>query len=51
MLMGMPLNQKIDQETLSDAHLFWLESNYPNVKRFKANLSETYAKLMSDLDK
>ena len=27
MLVGMPLNQKVDQETLSDAHLYWLESN------------------------
>ena len=48
-IVGMPLNQSKDQETLSDSHLYWLKSNYPNVKRFKANLSETYAKLMSDL--
>ena len=49
--VGMPLNQKIEQETLSDAHLFWLESLYPNVKKLKADLSESYAKLMSDLTK
>mgnify|MGYP005684254697 CR=1 FL=1 len=49
--IGMPLNQSKDQETLSDAHLYWLECNYPNVKRLKADLSETYAKLMSDLTK
>ena len=49
--IGMPLNQHIDQVTLSDSHLFWLECNYPNVKRLKADLSETYAKLMSDLTK
>ena len=49
--IGMPLNQHIDQETLSDSHLYWLECNYPNVKRLKADLSETYAKLMSDLTK
>ena len=48
-LVGMPLNQAKDQETLSDAHMYWLKSNYPNVKVLKANLSETYAKLMSDL--
>ena len=48
-LVGMPLNQAKDQETLSDAHMYWLQSNYPNVKILKANLSETYAKLMSDL--
>ena len=49
--IGMPLNQSLDQETLSDSHLYWLECNYPNVKRLKADLSETYAKLMSDLTK
>ena len=49
--IGMPLNQHIDQETLSDSHLYWLECNYPNVKRLKADLSETYAKLMTDLTK
>ena len=30
-------------------HLYWLESNYPNVKILKARSFETYAKLMSDL--
>ena len=49
--LGMPLNQSKDQETLSDSHLYWLECNYPNVKRLKADLSETYAKLMTDLTK
>ena len=49
--IGMPLNQSKDQETLSDAHLYWLECNYANVKRLKADLSETYAKLMTDLTK
>ncbi len=48
-VIGMPLNQKIDQETLSDAHMFWLAKNYTNVKHLKADLSESYAKLMSDL--
>ena len=24
-VVGMPINQKLEQETLSDAHLFWLE--------------------------
>ncbi len=37
--IGMPLNQSLDQETLSDSHLYWLECNYPNVKRLKADLS------------
>ena len=30
--LGMPLNQSLDQETLSDSHLYCLECNYPNVK-------------------
>ena len=47
--IGMPLNQSKDQELLSDAHLFWLEKTFPNVKVLKADLSESYAKLMSDL--
>ena len=49
--IGMPLNQSKDQELLSDAHLFWLEKTFPNVKVLKADLSESYAKLMSDLTK
>ena len=48
-LVGMPLNQNKEQETLSDAHMYWLSSMYPNVKILKADLSESYAKLMSDL--
>ena len=49
--IGMPLNQSLDQETLSDAHLFWLAKTYPNVTHLKTNLSETYAKFISDLTK
>ena len=48
-LVGMPLNQNKEQETLSDAHMYWLDSTYPNTKILKADLSESYAKLMSDL--
>lgn len=48
-LVGMPLNQNEEQETLSDAHMYWLDSTYPNTKILKADLSESYAKLMSDL--
>ena len=48
-LVGMPLNQNEEQETLSDAHMYWLDSMYPNTKILKADLSESYAKLMSDL--
>ena len=48
-VVGMPLNQMKDQETLSDAHMFWLAKNYTNVKHLKADLSESYSKFMSDL--
>ena len=47
--VGMPLSTKIEQETLSDAHLFWLSQNYPNVKVLKTDLSETFAKFINDL--
>ena len=40
--VGMPINQKIEQETLSDAHLFWLEKNYPNVTVLKGNMTKTF---------
>ena len=39
-LVGMPLNQNKEQETLSDAHMYWLSSMYPNVKILKADLEK-----------
>ena len=47
--VGMPLSTKIEQETLSDAHLYWLSQNYENVKVLKTDLSETFAKFIKDL--
>ena len=47
--VGMPLSTKIEQETLSDAHLFWLSQTYDNVKVLKTDLSETFAKFINDL--
>ena len=47
-VIGMPLNQKIEQR-YSLMHICLATKNYPNVKHLKANLSESYAKLMSDL--
>ena len=49
--VGMPLSTKIEQETLSDGHLYWLSQNYPNVKVLKTDLSETFAKFIKDLSK
>lgn len=40
--LGMPIYQKEDQETLSDAHLEWLESNFDNVVVQKFDLSRVF---------
>lgn len=40
--LGMPIHQKEDQETLSDAHLEWLQSNFPNVITHKFDLTKTF---------
>jgi len=47
--VGMPLSTKIEQETLSDAHLYWLDNTYDNVKVLKTDLSETFAKFIKGL--
>ena len=50
--VGMPLNTKIEQETLSDAQLFWLSQQYRvsnNINVLKPDLSDSYAKYMADL--
>ena len=41
--LGMPIYQKEEQETLSDAHLEWLESNFSNVVVQKFDLSRVFA--------
>lgn len=40
--LGMPIYQKEEQETLSDAHLEWLESNFSNVVVQKFDLSRVF---------
>jgi NAD+ synthase len=40
--LGMPIHQKEEQETLSDAHLEWLESNFSNVVVQKFDLSKVF---------
>jgi len=47
--MGMPLNQSPEQETLSDAHLYWLEKNYPNVTVLKTDLTKPFNKFIKQL--
>ena len=40
--LGMPIHQNEDQETLSDIHLEWLQTNYPNVIAHKFDLTKTF---------
>ena len=49
--LGMPIHQNKDQETLSDAHLEWLKSNYSNVSTLKINLTNTFETFRYDLER
>lgn len=40
--IGMPIHQKEEQETLSDAHLEWLRSNFDNVIIDKFDLTKVF---------
>jgi len=40
--LGMPILQKEEQETLSDAHLEWLQSNFSNVVVNKFDLTKVF---------
>ena len=40
--LGMPIHQKEEQETLSDAHLEWLRSNFSNVIVDKFDLTKIF---------
>jgi NAD+ synthase len=40
--LGMPILQKEDQETLSDAHLEWLQTNFSNVTIQKFDLTKVF---------
>lgn len=40
--IGMPIHQKEEQETLSDAHLEWLQSNFSNVITNKFDLTKVF---------
>ncbi len=41
-VVGMPINQLENQESLSDAHGKWLESKFSNVKFIKTDMSHVY---------
>ena len=49
--LGMPIHQKAEQETLSDAHLLWLAENYSNVKHVKIDLTNTFDTFTNDLER
>ena len=40
--LGMPIHQKEEQESLSDAHLGWLQSNFSNVIVDKFDLTKVF---------
>ena len=50
-VVGMPIKQNEGQETLSDAHMYWLKENYPNVTILKADLSEVFGKFTETIGK
>jgi len=49
-VLGMPIHQKEEQESLSDAHLDWLEKTYSNVTKLKYDLTETFETFSSTMD-
>ena len=50
-VVGMPIKQNEGQETLSDAHMYWLKENYPNVTVLKADLSDVFGKFTETIGK
>ncbi len=50
-VLGMPIHQNKDQETLSDAHLEWLKSRYSNVTTLKFDLTSTFETFKYDLER
>ena len=49
--LGMPIHQKPEQETLSDAHLKWLSEKYSNVESHKVDLTNTFDTFKHDLER
>jgi len=48
-VVGMPILQNPDQENLSDDHLDWLSTTYPNVTKLKFDLSPTFEMFRANL--
>ena len=49
--LGMPIHQKPEQESLSDAHLEWLDNRYQNVTVLKFDLTNTFETFKYDLER
>ena len=49
--LGMPIHQHKDQESLSDAHLEWLDNRYNNVTVLKFDLTNTFDTFKYDLER
>ena len=49
-VIGMPINQRDEQETLSDAHGKWLENKYTNVRFIKVDLSSVNELFLANIN-
>ena len=47
--LGMPIHQNEEQKELSEAHLLWLERNFPNVVTLRFDLTDTFETFKKDL--
>jgi NAD+ synthase len=47
--VGMPIHQNEQQRELSEAHLLWLERNFPEVVTLRFDLTETFETFKKDL--
>jgi NAD+ synthase len=50
-VVGMPINQLENQESLSDAHGEWLTTKFNNVEFIKTDMSHVYDSFLTDLSK
>ena len=49
--LGKPIHQHKDQESLSDAHLEWLDNRYQNVTVLKFDLTNTFETFRYDMER
>ena len=49
--LGMPIHQHEEHQTLSDAHLDWLDNRYENVTVLRINLTNTFETFRFDLER